>query len=86
MNTDCLLCGEPITDQYPALTCAVIFDGSAGKERLAHRECMVRSVMGGIGHFENHDYWCKQMGDPDGGRSYRQSALEVAAIMHARYN
>lgn len=84
MNMDCLLCGEPVTD-HPS-TCApmTLLDGDAWVGRLAHRECMLRSVMGGIGHFENHDYWCKQMNDPDGGRSYRQSALEVSELMRVR--
>jgi hypothetical protein len=45
----------------------------------AHDECMLRSVLGGIGHLEDHDHWCNEVGDPDGGRSYRQSAIEVAA-------
>lgn len=44
-----------------------------------HRECLLRSAMGGIGHLENHAHWCKEMGDPDGGRTFRQSALEVDA-------
>lgn len=86
MNMDCLLCGEPITD-HPS-TCARIGNlvNDVFEQRLAHRECMVRSVTGGIGHLENHAYWCVKMGDPDGGRTYRQSALEVAARMSARYN
>ena len=86
MNMDCLLCGEPITD-HPSL-CAPTWSLEDGEwqQRLAHRECMLRSVTGGIGHLEDHDYWCVKMGDPDGGRTYRQSAIEVAARMNARYN
>lgn len=42
-----------------------------------HRECSLRSVLGGIGHLRDHDHWCTRMGDPDGGRSYRESALAV---------
>lgn len=38
---------------------------------------MMRSVASGIGHIEKHEYWCLQEHDPDGGRTYRQSALEV---------
>ena len=84
MNLDCILCGEPITD-HPS-TCApiTILVGVEFEQRLAHRECMVRSIIGGIGHLENHAYWCEQMHDPDGGRSYRQSALAVDAMMQAR--
>ncbi len=86
MNMDCVLCGERITD-HPSM-CAPISTlvGDVVENRLAHRECMVRSVTGGIGHLEDHDYWCVKMGDPDGGRTYRQSAIEVAARMNARYN
>lgn len=42
-----------------------------------HRECSLREVIGGIGHLEDHFHWCKEMKDPDGGRTRRQSALEV---------
>ena len=51
----------------------------AGALAPVHRECSFRSVIGGIGHHEDHTYWCKQRGDPDGGRTRRQSALEVWA-------
>lgn len=43
---------------------------------MAHRVCLLRTAVGGIGHLEDHAYWCDQMGDPDGGRSKYQSALE----------
>ena len=70
--TYCLLCAEPITDKENA---SPISDGHGPK--LAHRECLLRSVLGGIGHHEDHARWCVATGDPDGGRTYRQSALEV---------
>lgn len=44
-----------------------------------HRECALRSVVGGIGHLTNHRHWCLEMHDPDAGLSYRDSALLVAA-------
>lgn len=47
----------------------------------AHRECMLRSVSGGIGHLVAHPYWCVEQGDPDGGLTYRQSALLVARFV-----
>lgn len=50
----------------------------------AHRECLLRAVAGGIGHHENHALWCVERGDPDGGRTYRQSALEVDALYATR--
>lgn len=42
-----------------------------------HRECALRCVLGGIGHHLDHDHWCVEAGDPDGGMSYRESALAV---------
>ena len=68
----CPLCTEPVTDG-DTVRDLMTEDGP----RLAHRECMLRSVLGGIGHFEDHRLWCNERGDPDGGRTYRQSALEV---------
>ena len=47
--------------------------------RLAHRSCLLRTVLGGIGHLEDHAHWCGEMHDPDGGRTMRQSGIEVAA-------
>lgn len=63
--TDCELC-EP----------------TGGSVRLevgvnAHRECMLRSAVGGIGHLIAHDWWCDIKHDPDAGLTYRQSALLV---------
>lgn len=73
MPPDCVLCREPIE----TLDVARIHPG------FAHRECAQRSVLGGIGHHEDHSYWCLNVGDPDGGRTYRQSALEVVALWEA---
>jgi hypothetical protein len=42
-----------------------------------HRECSLRSALGGIGHLQDHAIWCVQKGDPDAGLDYRQSALAV---------
>jgi len=65
---NCPLCEEPVLandDSHPVSGIP------------AHRECLLRNVMGGIGHIENHAYWCNEMHDPDGGRTYRQSGIEV---------
>jgi hypothetical protein len=70
----CVLCAEPIGPDDDAHPCA------PGR---AHRECLLRAVVGGIGHLEDHPYWCTQMQDPDGGRTYRQSAVEVDAWVYA---
>lgn len=73
----CELCGEPP-------------EKGSRNERLnggaawAHRECLLRSAMGGIGHLEDHAYWCGEMHDPDGGRTLRQSALEVDDWLRTR--
>ncbi len=71
MSDTCVLCSEAI---------------GRGEEAVpihpdrAHRECALRAVVGGIGHHEDHQRWCNVAGDPDGGRTYRQSALEVDAL------
>lgn len=75
----CLLCDEPIQadDQGSWMI------GVTGLWQPVHRECSLRSVLGGIGHMENHLKWCVEMGDPDGGHSYRESALLVwRRILH----
>lgn len=66
----CPLCSEPIGDNDLDVR-PINGDGRA------HRPCLLRSVVGGIGHLEDHERWCLGEHDPDGGRSYRQSALEV---------
>jgi hypothetical protein len=52
--------------------------------RRAHAECGLRSVVGGIGHLTNHDYWCIEHHDPDAGLSYRESARQVFAYWKER--
>jgi hypothetical protein len=73
----CLLCREPIQvfDQGSFMASALGLH-DAGPQPV-HRECSLRSVLGGIGHHISHDYWCSEMKDPDAGGSYRQSALLV---------
>lgn len=77
MEEDCCpLCEEPVTAEQardPRAQCI----GGLGENRIAHRECLLRDVMGGIGHVLDHGYWCGLMHDTDGGRTPRQSALEV---------
>jgi hypothetical protein len=57
------------------------FDESRGFVSIGanpvHRECSMREYQGGIGHWEDHERWCIGEHDPDGGRTKRQSALEV---------
>jgi hypothetical protein len=42
-----------------------------------HRECSLRSVMGGIGHRVDHARYCRGPLGTDGGLTYRQSAWLV---------
>jgi hypothetical protein len=72
LGETCAYCREPVVE------------GDQGSFLVAeshwapvHRECSLRSVMGGIGHLENHHFWCLGQHDPDGGRSYRESARQV---------
>lgn len=77
--SDCPLCGETVADEdEPRLI------GTPEGKRLAHRECLLRVALGGIGHLEDHAHWCEEMNDPDGGRTLRQSALEVDAWVQKR--
>ena len=69
---NCELCGEP---------CDAAFEGVVTMH--AHRECLLRDVMGGIGHLIAHDYWCRDRHDPDAGLTYRQSAKLVDAYVCA---
>lgn len=70
----CYYCGEQIRPGEDIAPGDLWVDGRPTK---THRECSLRAVMGGIGHLENHQHWCLHMKDPDGGLSYRESALLV---------
>lgn len=65
----CMICDEPITGE------AVGYPG-------AHRECMLREVIGGIGHLIDHAHFCSALGDPDAGLSRRLSSLLVDTYVH----
>lgn len=47
-----------------------------------HRECALRSVMGGIGHAVDHVYFCRGLLGPDAGLPYRASALLLWEQFH----
>jgi tetrahydromethanopterin S-methyltransferase subunit E len=64
----CELCGEEIQAHHVQ---------AGTRPLMAHRECSLRSVLGGIGHLMDHAHFCGKMGDPDAGLSYRHSALLV---------
>ena len=69
----CDLCGEAILPHH---------DRDMARPIVAHRECMLREVLGGIGHLMDHAHFCGQMDDPDAGLTYRQSALLVDEWVH----
>jgi hypothetical protein len=68
----CQMCNEEILDGERNHPVNGGFDA-------AHDECLLRSVMGGIGHLTDHEFWCRTIGDPDASLTYRASALAVAA-------
>lgn len=65
--SDCVLCDEPLAlgEKSASLACTM------------HRECGLRSVLGGIGHLLDHDHFCRGELGPDAGLDYRTSALLV---------
>ena len=72
----CPLCDEPIGPGHEGDISPTSLHTPEGA-RQTHRSCMLREVIGGIGHLIAHDYWCTQHGDPDAGLTRRQSALLV---------
>ena len=74
---DCPLCDEPVRD----LDVQTLHTEEGA--RNAHRICMLREVIGGIGHLIAHDYWCLQKHDPDGGLTRYQSAQLTEAYVRA---
>lgn len=73
LGENCELCGEHIIPGDQGSFIGKV-DGGLGP---VHKECSLRSVLGGIGHLDHHNYWCVKNHDPDGGFSYRESALQV---------
>lgn len=71
---ECALCGEYIAPGDVQRN---------GTNFVAHQECMLREVLGGIGHLIAHEYWCKEKHDPDAGLTRRQSSLLVDAYVRA---
>lgn len=76
-----MLCGELIVDGDQGQMVPAV-DADGWRPRPQHRECALRAVFGGIGHLRDHVHWCNTVGDPDGGLSYRDSALAVWAQLH----
>lgn len=68
----CELCEEPVLPGERK---------ASPKTMTAHWECMLRAVLGGAGHHEDHDRWCITERDPDAGLSMRDSARRVAQLL-----
>jgi hypothetical protein len=77
VTEQCYFCSEPIEASQEVAE-GRFFD-AYGNERRNHRECALRAVVGGIGHLTDHILWCVVRDDPDAGRTWRQSSLEVDA-------
>lgn len=73
----CCYCGELIEADHQGTFIANGYDPQLPSFLPQHKECSLRSVMGGIGHIEDHARWCLKEHDPDGARTPRQSSLEV---------
>lgn len=82
MTDTCLWCDEEILDGEDVRTQPagrLTVDGVVFVDRSTHVECLARSMLGGWGHYEDHEFWCKTIGDTDGGLSKRESARRVFA-------
>jgi len=77
VGEECAFCGELITDEdRGSFIGALDLDGRAIIAPI-HRECSLRSVLGGIGHLTNHQRWCGEEHDPDAGLGRRMSSVLV---------
>lgn len=75
--TLCVLCGTPYLPSDPDQDISGTVIMTEEGRRQAHRACLLRNVLGGIGHLTDHATWCIDNQDPDAGLSYRESALKV---------
>jgi hypothetical protein len=78
LNDSCPMCDEPVVPGGDISPTSLFT--AEGPQRV-HRSCMLREVLGGIGHLIAHDYWCTERHDPDANLTYRQSALLVDAFV-----
>jgi hypothetical protein len=76
----CAFCAEPILpgEEYAPGS----MRDETGAYLVSHRECSLRQVIGGIGHLQDHAYWCNERHDPDAGMTYRKSAIAVDLWIH----
>lgn len=78
VGVECILCQTGVQEGQQG---SFMHGSDEEGVKPAHKECSLRAVLGGIGHHRDHLYWCREMGDPDGGLSYRESALAVWELM-----
>lgn len=77
---NCPLCDTEVKPDHDSRPIVPVTGGTA----QAHRECLLREVMGGIGHLTDHEFWCGHIHDPDAGHTYRKSALLVDQWVESR--
>lgn len=82
LHEPCLYCNEKIVEDQSGTYVTTVglhprFGSGHASTEPVHKECSLRAVMGGIGHHTGHQHWCEEVGDPDAGLTYRQSALLV---------
>lgn len=70
----CMFCRDPVQEGDNG---AIMPNGF-----VQHRECALRTAMGGIGHLVNHTRYCRGELGPDAGLTYRASALLVWRLFH----
>lgn len=78
-TNECLLCQVEIAKGEPSRPMPYIDAERVVHMRHVHDVCGLRDVVGGIGHLTDHKHWCLEMGDPDMGLSFYESAKLVRA-------
>lgn len=79
----CMLCDEVVVVNDLIDTEGILQNVvRANPSQWMHRECGLRSALGGIGHVLAHEYWCLQRNDPDAGLTFRQSAIMVDHLVN----
>lgn len=72
--TLCKLCKTPMGSEE-----------SVNSQEPMHWECVLRAVMGGIGHLLDHEHFCLSKNDPDAGLDYRTSAALASVLLTSLY-
>lgn len=56
-------------------------EGADIDPQRVHRECLLANVIGPLGHHLDHEFWCRNMADPNAGLGARQANLKVATLV-----